>query len=99
MSMSPQLATGITVFLVAQSFVIVGNLIFFLMIARVNRLRPPGEKIGYPFGRPGAYMPVFREFRRLYPRGTLHLWLIVLALIGIGAAVFSFDYFGIIKLF
>lgn len=50
------------------------NMFLMMMIAEINRKRPEGDLISY-FGFTYPKMRrIFREYRRLYPGGKLHIY-------------------------
>lgn len=61
-------------FLCATSFMILSNFLFYVMIGQINVKLPEEQRIGYFWFDFGKNARVFREYRRLYPSGYLHVF-------------------------
>ena len=63
------------IFLAASTtLTLCSGFIMFAMIGEINRKLPEQERIGYFFGHLAKYLRIFREYRRLYPKGRLLLF-------------------------
>jgi hypothetical protein len=89
--MSARAIAGIISFSIAMTVIFLGNMVQTMMIGEINRKRQEGNLVsylGYTFEK---IVMIFREYRRLYPNGNLHVYAfaaIALAIIGmIGAAI------------
>ena len=70
---------------------VLGTLVFYMMIGKVNEKLPEDQKIPYSFSFSYPYFRkpkiVRKEYNRFYPSGKLHVVRIVLQIIGLGLAV------------
>jgi hypothetical protein len=65
---------GIIVFWIGLSAAFLANLFVTMMIGEINRKRQEGDPLSY-FGFTFPKMlRIFREYRRLCPRGKLHIY-------------------------
>lgn len=72
--MSTRFIAGVILFCLGLSAAILANLFVTMMIGEINRQRGEGNLISY-FGFTLPKMrKIFREYRRLYPNGKLHLY-------------------------
>jgi len=72
--MSGRVIIGIVAFGVAGTGVFLGNMLTMIMIGEINRKRQEGD-LGSYFGfTPQKSRMIFREYRRLYPKGKLHIY-------------------------
>jgi hypothetical protein len=55
----------------------------FREIEEINRKLPPGEQIEYAFMYLGKMSKIAREYRRLYPQGSLNRWRLGFQIAGI----------------
>jgi hypothetical protein len=82
MQMNPY-AVGVVVFSgIFLSFTYLSTLLTFALIGKVNRYRAEDDQIPYfgiPFRRTKhlGNLWIFGEYRRLYPRGRLHIYLLL----------------------
>jgi hypothetical protein len=72
--MTVRVMVGVSAFCVAISGVFLGNMLTMIMIGEINRKRPEGELLSYFGFTPGKSRLIFREYRRLYPDGKLHIY-------------------------
>ena len=94
----PHVVLALLTFVLAQVLIGASGMTFLEMIARLNRTRTPSDQISYFFGRPGAFLPIVREYTRTFPDGRLHRWLFGLGAAGLALAAASFWLIGIIRL-
>ena len=67
------LKTALSLFVAAQTLIILSGFVMFAIIGEVNRRIPDQQRISYLFGHFGKYLMILREYRRLYPAGRLGL--------------------------
>jgi hypothetical protein len=72
--MSARVIIGIVAFCVAGTGVFLGNMLTMIMIAEINRKRQEGDLVSYFGFTPQKSRMIFREYRRLYPNGKLHIY-------------------------
>jgi hypothetical protein len=72
--MSSRVITGIVAFCLAGSGVFLGNMLTMIMIGEINRKRREGDLVSYIGFTPQKARMIFREYRRLYPDGKLHIY-------------------------
>jgi hypothetical protein len=84
--MSVRAITGIISFCVAMTGLFLANMLLTMMIGEINRKRQGDDLISY-FGFTFPKMlRIFREYRKSYPEGTLHIYALAtfaLAMIGL----------------
>ena len=84
--MSSKLIVGIIFFCLILSAIVSANMFLIMMIGEINRKREGNHLISY-FGFTFSKMlRIFREYRRLYPEGKLHIYSLfsfVAAMIGL----------------
>jgi hypothetical protein len=82
--MSGRVIIGIFAFCVAGTGVFLGNMLTMIMVGEINRKRQEGDLVSYFGFTPQKAQMIFREYRRLYPDGKLHIYsyLAVVAVIG-----------------
>ena len=61
----------------ATSFAVITGMFSIMMIGEVNRRREDQSQISYFWVTPWKMLEVFGEYRRLYPRGRLHIYALV----------------------
>jgi hypothetical protein len=70
---------------------VLATLVFYIMIGKVNEKLPEDQKVPYflSFSYPYFQKPiiVFREYKRFYPNGRLHVVRIVLQIIALVLAI------------
>lgn len=71
-------------FLTATSCLVSAGFVLFAMIGEVNRKLPEQNQISYLFGHSDKYSYIHKEYRRLYPKGRLLLYLKILLATGFG---------------
>jgi hypothetical protein len=74
MQMNLRLVIGIIAFCFTLSGVILANMFVIMMIGEINRKREDGKLISYFGSTPPNTMRIFEEYRRLYPKGKLHIY-------------------------
>lgn len=72
--MSGRVITGIVAFCIAGTGVFFGNMLTTIMIGEINRKRREGDLVSYFGFTPQKARMIFREYRRLYPYGKLHIY-------------------------
>ena len=75
--MSARVLTGIILFCVSMTGVFLGNLFLFMMIGEVNRKRPDGDQVSYFGHHYFKTKRIFGEYRKLYPEGTIHVYMLI----------------------
>ena len=53
---------------------LVANALMFMMIRNVNRVIAPESRLRYVGVTPPEFVRTFREYRRLFPNGRMHLY-------------------------
>jgi hypothetical protein len=83
------MSTTVVVALISLCLMISGfvsaNMFLLMMIGEINRQRQEGDLISYFGFTPLKTLRIFREYRRLYPDGKLHVY----SLISFAIAVIS----------
>ena len=91
--MSVRAITGIVLFCVATSAIVLANMFLIMMIGEINRKRQDGNLVsyfGYTFPKT---LQIFREYRSSYPKGKLHIYtwvafaLGMIGIIGVGVCL------------
>ena len=72
--MSSRATTAIILLSIAISGVVLANMFLIMMIGEINRQRGEGNLISYFGFTLPKMLHIFREYRRLYPNGKLHLY-------------------------
>lgn len=72
--MNARVITGIAAFCIAMTGVFIGNMLTMIMIGEINRKRQEGNLVSYIGFTPSKSRLIFREYRRLYPDGRLHIY-------------------------
>jgi hypothetical protein len=72
--MSTRVVAGIILITLGLSAVFLVNLFVTMMIGEINRGRQDPDVISYFAFRPAKMLRIFREYRRLYPGGKLHIY-------------------------
>jgi hypothetical protein len=68
-----RIIVGIVAFLLAQTCIIWANFVLYAMIGKVNRKLPDDEQLGYMWFYWSKNRRIFREYRCLYPSGSLNI--------------------------
>lgn len=77
MQVSTRVVAGVILFCLAVSTMFLSNLFVTMMIGEINRKRQESDLISY-FGFTFPKMlRIFREYRRLYSGGKLHIYALV----------------------
>ncbi len=74
--------SAVVLFALGGTLGIISAIIFYVMIAEVNRKLPDDQQIGYFLFYPSKVFRITREYRRLYPHGHLNTVRIVLTIVG-----------------
>lgn len=85
--MSARTITGIILFCIAMTGVVMGNAFVMMMIGEINRKRPPENQVsyfGYTFPKTRR---IFREYANSYPSGNLHIFFLVSLLVAMAALI------------
>lgn len=97
MQVNLRLVIGIIAFCLTLSGVILANMFVMIMIGEINRKREDGKLISYYGFTLPKTMQIFDEYRRLYPKGRLHIYALgvfALAMIALSVvAVLYLTYF------
>jgi hypothetical protein len=72
--MSARGIIGIVAFCIAGSAAYLDNMLTMIMIGEINRKRQESDLVSYFGFTPRKVLMIFREYRRLYPDGKLHLY-------------------------
>jgi len=72
--MSARAIIGIVAFCLAGTGVFVGNMLTMAMIGEINRKRREDDLVSYFGFTPQKSLMIFREYRRIYPDGKLHIY-------------------------
>ncbi len=75
------MSTGL--FVVGVTCVVVANVLWFRVIALVNRSDEDGQKISYLLHTPQSSLDAWGRYRRLYPEGLHAKGALALAFIGV----------------
>lgn len=75
--MGARVIAGIILFCVTLSAVFLSNLFVTMMIGEINRKRQESDLISYFGFTPPKTLRIFREYRRLYSDGRLHIYALV----------------------
>ena len=67
---------------IATTFIICSGFVQYAMIGEINGRLPENERISYLGFHLGKLIRIWREYRRLYPTGRLHIHAAVLAVVG-----------------
>jgi hypothetical protein len=71
--MSTRLLVGIAFFSAAMTGIFLGNMFQLMMIGEVNRKNHDDQQISFFWFDLSKIVRIFKEYRRLYPEGKLHL--------------------------
>jgi hypothetical protein len=71
--MSARIIIGIISFSVAMTGAFAANMFLIMMIREINRKRQDGNLVSYIGYTPFKIIRIFSEYRRLYPKGKLHV--------------------------
>lgn len=72
--MSSRVIIGIVAFCIAGSGAFLDNMLTMMMIGEINRKRQESDLVSYFGFTPQKVLMIFREYRRLYPHGKLHIY-------------------------
>jgi hypothetical protein len=74
MPLSARVLIDVAAFRIAGTGVFLGNMLTMMMIGEVNRKRQESDLVSYLGFTPQKSQMIFREYRRLYPDGKLHIY-------------------------
>ena len=75
--MSTGAVVGIVLFSVALSAIVLANLFLTMMIGEINRKRSDDNLVSYFGFTLPKMLRIFREYRRAYPTGKLHIYCLI----------------------
>ena len=88
--MNIRLIMSIVSFCLAMSGVFLGNMFMMMIIGEINRKRTDG--MSYFGFTPSKMIAIFKEYRKSYPKGRLHVYFVasfVLTVGGMAGTLFS----------
>ncbi len=91
--MSARVIVGVILFSFVVSGLVLSNIFLLMMIGEINRERKDDKPILYFGSTFPKMLLIFREYKRSYPAGKLHIYSLVafaialVALIGVGLCV------------
>jgi hypothetical protein len=94
---SARIIIGIISFSVGMTAIFAGNMFTIMMIGEINRKRQEEDLVSYFGYTPLKIIRIFREYRRLYTYGKLHVLTfaaLALAFIGVLGAAIAFHIIG-----
>jgi hypothetical protein len=95
--MTPKAIVALLLFVAAQVCILAAGYTMIVMLAEVNRRLPEGQQISYLFGTYSKFSQVLREYRRLYPQGSLATFYrvsLALGMVLLLAFAWQFGFFG-----
>ena len=72
--MAANLKIALSLFVAAQTLILVSGFVLFAIIGEVNRRLSDQQQFSYLWGHFSKYVDIFREYRHLYPAGRLDLY-------------------------
>ena len=72
--MTVNLKITLSLFVAAQTLILLSGFVLFAIIGEVNRRVPDEQRFSYLWGHFSKYVAILREYRRLYPAGRLSMY-------------------------
>jgi len=68
------LKIALSLFVLAQTFILLSGFVMFAMIGEINRRVPDQQRVSYLGGHFAKYRRILGDYQRLYPAGRLGLY-------------------------